>query len=79
MAYSKGVISFIDFFSASIGFLALIKSTWEKIKFENNVNYSVTIEHAMRYLNKIGGIEKLHGIMDIGYKVEFVEWKEIKK
>ena len=45
----------------------------EKIKFENNVNYTVTIEHAMRYLNKIGGIEKLNGIMDVGYKVEFVE------
>lgn len=45
----------------------------EKIKFENNVNYTVTIEHAMRYLNKIGGIEKLNGIMDIGYKVELVE------
>ena len=42
----------------------------EKVSLENNKKYFVTIEHAMRVINKIGGLEYLDGIVDVGYKVE---------
>ena len=42
----------------------------EKVSLEDNKKYFVTIEHAMRVINKIGGLEYLDGIVDVGYKVE---------
>ena len=41
----------------------------EKISLENNMKYYVSIEHAMRVINKVGGLEYLNGIVDVGYKV----------
>ena len=41
----------------------------ENISLENNIKYYVSIEHAMRVINKVGGLEYLNGIVDVGYKV----------
>ena len=45
----------------------------EKISLENNMKYYVSIEHAMRVINKVGGLEYLNGIVDVGYKVEKIK------
>ena len=45
----------------------------ENISFVNNKKYFVSIEHAMRIINKVGGIENLCGIIDVGYKVEKIK------
>ena len=45
----------------------------ENIHFENNKYYNLTIEHAMRGINKVKGIENLKGIIDIGYKIKKID------
>ena len=45
----------------------------ENISLENNIKYYVSIEHAMRVINKVGGLEYLNGIVDVGYKVEKIK------
>ena len=45
----------------------------EKISLENNMKYYVSIEHAMRVINKVGGLEYLNGVVDVGYKVEKIK------
>lgn len=45
----------------------------ENISFANNKKYFVSIQHAMRIINKVGGIENLSGIIDVGYKVEKIK------
>ena len=42
----------------------------ENFKLEKNKKYSVSIEHAMRIINKVSGLENLSGIIDLGYKIE---------
>ena len=42
----------------------------ENISLDNNKQYFVSIEHAMRVINKIGGLELLEGVVDVGYKIE---------
>ena len=42
----------------------------EKISLDNNKKYFVSIEHAMRIINKVGGLEYLDGVIDVGYKIE---------
>ena len=45
----------------------------ENISFANNKKYFVSIQHAMRIINKVGGIENLSGVIDVGYKVEKIK------
>ena len=45
----------------------------ENISFANNKKYFVSIQHAMRIINKVGGIENLCGIIDVGYTVEKIK------
>ena len=45
----------------------------ENISFANNKKYFVSSQHAMRIINKVGGIENLSGIIDVGYKVEKIK------
>ena len=42
----------------------------EKIELEKNKKYSVSVEHAMRIINKVGGLKRLDGVVDVGYKIE---------
>ena len=42
----------------------------ENLKLEKNKKYSVSIEHAMRVINKVSGLENLDGVIDVGYKIE---------
>lgn len=42
----------------------------EKIELEKNKKYSVSIEHAMRVINKVSGLKSLDGVVDVGYKIE---------
>ena len=42
----------------------------KQLKLERNKKYFLSIEHAMRVINKVGGIENLEGVTDIGYKIE---------
>ena len=42
----------------------------KQLKFEGNKKYFLSIEHAMRVINKVGGLENLQGVTDIGYKIE---------
>ena len=37
------------------------------------MKYYVSIEHAMRVINKVGGLEYLNGVVDVGYKVEKIK------
>ena len=30
----------------------------------------MSIEHAMRIINKVSGLENLEGVIDVGYKIE---------
>ena len=41
----------------------------ESAKFENG-KYLVTIQHAMRKINKVSGLKLLDGIINIGYRIE---------
>ena len=41
----------------------------ESTKFENG-KYLVTIQHAMRKINKVSGLKLLDGIINIGYRIE---------
>ena len=45
----------------------------ENISLVNKKKYLVSIQHAMRIINKVGGIENLNGVIDIGYKVEKIK------
>ena len=36
----------------------------------DNEKYYVSIEHAMRVINKVGGLELLEGVVDVGFKIE---------
>lgn len=45
----------------------------ENISLENNKTYSISIEHAMRVINKVGGLELLEGVVDVGFKIEKVK------
>ena len=40
--------------------------------------YYVSIEHAMRVINKVGGLELLEGVVDVGFKIEKAKqgWKK---
>ncbi|MFD0863063.1 gliding motility lipoprotein GldH [Sungkyunkwania multivorans] len=42
----------------------------ENITFPEEGDYSVTIKHAMRKNGDVSGIEKLPGILDIGFRIE---------
>ena len=42
----------------------------KQLKLEGNKKYFLSIEHAMRVINKVGGLENLEGVTDIGYKIE---------
>ena len=42
----------------------------EKIELEKNKKYSVSVEHAMRIINKVSGLKSLDGVVDVGYKIE---------
>ena len=42
----------------------------ENISLDNEKKYFVSIEHAMRVINKVGGLELLEGVVDVGYKIE---------
>jgi gliding motility-associated lipoprotein GldH len=42
----------------------------EKIELEKNKKYSVSIQHAMRVINKVSGLKSLDGVVDVGYKIE---------
>ena len=42
----------------------------ENFKLEKNKKYSISIEHAMRIINKVSGLENLDGVIDVGYKIE---------
>jgi hypothetical protein len=42
----------------------------EKIELEKNKKYSVSVEHAMRIINKLSGLKRLDGVVDVGYKIE---------
>ena len=46
---------------------------FESKKVENKKKYYVSIQHAMRIINKVGGIENLNGVIDVGYKVEKIK------
>ena len=45
----------------------------ENISLVNKKKYYVSIQHAMRIINKVGGIENLNGVIDVGYKVEKIK------
>lgn len=45
----------------------------EKIELEKNKKYSVSIEHAMRVINKVSGLKSLDGVVDVGYKIENID------
>ena len=42
----------------------------KQLKLEGNKKYFISIEHAMRVINKVGGLENLQGVTDIGYQIE---------
>ena len=42
----------------------------KQLRLEGNKKYFLSIEHAMRVINKVGGLENLQGVTDIGYKIE---------
>ena len=42
----------------------------KQLKLEGDKKYFLSIEHAMRVINKVGGLENLEGVIDIGYKIE---------
>ena len=42
----------------------------KQLKLEGNKKYFISIEHAMRVINKVGGLENLQGVIDVGYKIE---------
>ena len=42
----------------------------KQLKLEGNKKYFLSVEHAMRVINKVGGLENLQGVTDIGYKIE---------
>ena len=42
----------------------------ENIRLDNEKKYFVSIEHAMRLINKVGGLELLEGVVDVGFKIE---------
>ena len=42
----------------------------EKIELEKNKKYYVSVEHAMRVINKVSGLKSLDGVVDVGYKIE---------
>jgi gliding motility-associated lipoprotein GldH len=42
----------------------------EKIELEKNKKYSVSVEHAMRIINKVSGLKRLDGVVDVGHKIE---------
>lgn len=42
----------------------------EKIELEKNKKYSVSVEHAMRVINKVSGLKSLDGVVDVGYKIK---------
>ena len=46
----------------------------EKIELEKNKKYSVSVEHAMRVINKVSGLKSLDGVVDVGYKIENINW-----
>ena len=42
----------------------------ERMIFEENGNYQVSIQQAMRENGKVKGVEYLQGITDIGFRIE---------
>ena len=42
----------------------------ENISLDSEKKYFVSIEHAMRVINKVGGLELLEGVVDVGFKIE---------
>ena len=51
----------------------------ENISLDHNKAYSVSVEHAMRIINKVKPLEYLEGVIDVGYKVEKVNWNWKKR
>ena len=45
----------------------------ENFTLVKDVEYMLSIKHAMRLINKTEGIESLEGILDIGYSVEKIK------
>ena len=42
----------------------------ENFMFFSNGNYMLTIQHAMRKINQVDGLNQLEGITNIGYRIE---------
>ncbi len=47
----------------------------ERISFYEDIEYEISISHAMRPINNTEGIEILKGILDVGYSVEEIRNK----
>tara|TARA_B100000427_G_scaffold56504_1_gene44098 strand:- start:762 stop:1247 length:486 start_codon:yes stop_codon:yes gene_type:complete len=47
----------------------------ERISFYEDIEYEISISHAMRSINNTEGIEMLKGILDVGYSVEEIRNK----
>ena len=45
----------------------------ENISLADEKKYFVSIKHAMRVINKVGGLELLEGVVDVGFKIEKVK------
>lgn len=42
----------------------------ENVKFNQEGTYKVSIQHALRQINKIPGIEELKGVSEVGFRIE---------
>ena len=42
----------------------------ENISLDTHKRYFISIQHAMRVINKVGGLENLDGVIDVGFKIE---------
>tara|TARA_S200000501_G_scaffold377505_1_gene436157 strand:+ start:1039 stop:1518 length:480 start_codon:yes stop_codon:yes gene_type:complete len=45
----------------------------ESIRLDEKTKYFVSIEHAIRIINRVAGLESLDGVIDVGYKVEKIK------
>ncbi len=45
----------------------------EKVKFKEQGQYTITLQHAMRKNGEVNGITSLEGITDIGFRIEYVQ------
>ncbi|WP_282079741.1 gliding motility lipoprotein GldH [Aquimarina algiphila] len=45
----------------------------EKVKFKEQGQYMITLQHAMRKNGEVNGITSLEGITDIGFRIEYAQ------